>query len=385
MKKPNFLINFILGFFLRIFAFIKGQRIIKKCKINGPAIILSNHTSFYDFLYTISAMYPKRVTYLAAKKFFYEPKMRFVMKLARAIPKSLLTADPVATLNLFRILKQNGIVGIFPEGQISAIGKTLPLSFAITKLIKKAKVDVYIVKHYGAGLANPPWSTKTFKGRIETVKELIITKEELKTLSSQEIYDIVSNKLEYSAWKDNFAKKYKYKINDVDNLENVIYQCPNCLHEGLIAKKNQLICPACNHVLTYDEFGLLNGRSVEELFLEQEKRIRNKIDSDKDFTVSEETRLMSFRDNLLVEVGSGVLTIKDFEYIYNGTVDNEVKEIRFNAKNIPSLPSDIGRNIQIYDGEMIYQFELKNKFMPTKMVHIGEYLYQLSNKEEEKE
>lgn len=70
MKRPNPFLNITLGFLIKIFAIIKGQSIIKKCKIKGPAIILSNHTSFYDFIYTSAAMYPKRISYLAAKKMF---------------------------------------------------------------------------------------------------------------------------------------------------------------------------------------------------------------------------------------------------------------------------------------------------------------------------
>ncbi|MDO9629945.1 MAG: hypothetical protein Q7I99_08580 [Acholeplasmataceae bacterium] len=59
MKRPNIILNIVLGFLVKIFAYLKGQRIIKKCRIKGPAIILSNHTSFYDFIYTSAAMYRK--------------------------------------------------------------------------------------------------------------------------------------------------------------------------------------------------------------------------------------------------------------------------------------------------------------------------------------
>jgi 1-acyl-sn-glycerol-3-phosphate acyltransferase len=169
MKRPNPFINIFLGFIIKIFALFKGQRVIKKCKITAPAIILTNHTSFYDFLYTAAAMYPKRVTYLAARKMFYEPGTGFFLRLARAIPKSLMQADSTATLKSLRILKKKGIISIFPEGQISPSGRSLKPAFSIAKFIKKANVNVYMVKHFGAGLVNPPWSKKSFKGRIETI------------------------------------------------------------------------------------------------------------------------------------------------------------------------------------------------------------------------
>ncbi len=380
MKRPNPIINNILGFIIKLFAYFKGQRIIRKVKIKAPAIILSNHTSFYDFLYTAAAMYPKRVSYLAARKMFYEPGTGFFLRLARAIPKSLMQADPAATIKALRILKKKGIISIFPEGQISPSGRSLIPAFSIAKFIKKARVDVYIVKHFGAGLVNPPWSKKSFNGRIETIKELVFSKEDLVELDLETIYKTVCDRLYYSASEDNINKKYKYKLNDITNLENVIYQCPSCKHEGLLAEKTKLVCPKCNHSLPYDIYGLLDGVGVDQLFAKQEDLVKKQIDESKDYQISGETRLMTFKDQTLVEVGSGRLTIKDFEYIYEGTMDGEVKKLVFLAKNIPSLPSDIGRNVQIYEGDTIYQFEMDIKWLPTKMVHVGEYLYYLQNK-----
>ena len=380
MKRPNIILNTTLGFLVKIFAYLKGQRIIKKCRIKGPAIILSNHTSFYDFIYTSAAMYPKRVSYLAAKKMFYETPTGFFLRLARAIPKSLMQADPVATLHAFRILKKKGIVSVFPEGQISPSGRSLTPAFAIAKFLKKANVNVYIVKHMCAGLSNPPWSKKTFKGKVETIKELIITKEELIDLTGDEIYKIVCDKLYHSESEYNLIKQYKYKLNDISNLENVIYQCPSCLHEGLTSKKHQLICPSCNHTIAYDTYGLLNGEGLDTLFIRQESLVRKEVDLNPNYQIEGHSRLMSFRNQKLVEVGSGIISLKRFEYTYKGTIDNEYKDLTFKVSSTPTLPSDIGRNIQIYEKDLIYQFEMDIKWLPTKIVHVGEYLHIIDKK-----
>lgn len=139
MKRPNPLLYIPLGFLLKVFAIFKGQKITKKLKIKGPAIVLSNHTSFYDFVYTTAALYPRRVSYLAASKMFHEDATKVFLKMARAIPKSLMQADPVATLKAFRILKKKGIVSVFPEGQISPSGKTLKPAYSIAKFLKKSE------------------------------------------------------------------------------------------------------------------------------------------------------------------------------------------------------------------------------------------------------
>jgi len=375
MKRPNLFLFVTLGFLVKIFAYLKGQRITQNIKIKGPAIALSNHTSFYDFIYTTAALYPHRVSYLAASKMFYEPVTGFFLRLARAIPKSLMQADPVATLKAFRILKKNGLISVFPEGQISPSGTLLEPAYSIAKFLKKANVDVYIVRHKGAYFVNPPWSKKTFKGRIETEKFLMAKQNEIESMSLDEIYQMVCEKLYVSSSAFAKEKMYTYKKNDIANLENVIYQCPKCFHEGLEAHHDRLMCPACSHEMIYDAHGLLSGKGVDELFKLQEERVKHEVDQHPEYQIESPARLMSFRNNRLIDVGAGKVTLKRFQYIYEGTIDGKHETLKFNVSSTPTLPSDIGRNIQIYEGYQIYQFELDIPWLPTKFVHVGEYLY----------
>lgn len=377
MKRPNIFLYGSLGFLLKIFAIFKGQRITEKIKIKGPAVCLSNHTSFYDFIYTTSALYPHRVSYLAANKMFYDPLLGPFLKLARAIPKSLFQPDPAATLKAFKILKQGGIVSVFPEGQISPYGTSLKPSFSIAKFLRKADVDVYTVIHHNAYFVNPPWSKNTFRGKIETSKKLIISQEVLRTLNDQQIYDIVVKEIYFNAAEYNEEKKYTYKVNNIKNLENVTYQCPSCGYEGLKAEKYQLHCPDCSLDFPYDKYGKIGGYRIDHLFKAQEKTIQNRILNQPDFTLSSEVRLESFRNNRVVEVGYGRLTLNRTHYIFEGMVDDKQQTFVFDVKNSSTLPSDIGINVQIYEGNQLYQFIFADPKLPTMFVHAGEFMYQL--------
>lgn len=378
MKRPNPFIYFSLGLLVKLFGLLKGQRIVKNHRIKGPAIILSNHTSFFDFIYTTAAMYPARISYLGAKKYFHDPLTSIFLKLARAIPKSLMQSDMKAVRSAMAILQKKGILGIFPEGQISPTGTSLQPAYSIAKLIKKASVDVYVVKHRNAYLVNPPWSKKTFKGRIETEKRLIIASAEIASLTPDDIYKRVTDNLFFSTSKYNREKRYSYKLQDIANLENVIYQCPNCLHEGLVANYDRLQCPKCGHELVYDRYGLLNGAGIDELYALQESRLQKNIDLSPDYLIEAAVRLFSFRDDRLIEVGKGRLSLDRMLYNYQGTIDNETVKRSFKVSKIPTLPSDIGRNVQIYENDQIYQFEFEIPYLPTKFIHAGEYLHQIS-------
>lgn len=232
----------------------------------------------------------------------------------------------------------------------------------------------------GAGLVNPPWSKKTFKGRIETEKFLLIQKEELSHLSTDDIYLKVCEALHFSPSEFIRKNAFTYRLNTISNLENVIYQCPKCLHEGLIAHKHHLLCPKCSYELLYDSHGLINDKGLDELFMDQENRVRQAVENDKHLIIQGKTKLMSFYDDKLQVVGEGILKLERFSYTYEGMIHGDEKKLNFKVENTPTLPSDIGRNVQIYEGYQIYQFEMEIPWLPTKFVHIGEYLFDILEK-----
>ncbi|MBU0996578.1 MAG: 1-acyl-sn-glycerol-3-phosphate acyltransferase [Firmicutes bacterium] len=378
MKRPNWLLFITVGFLVKIYAFLKGQRIKRTVRIKGPSIVLSNHTSFYDFIYTSAAIYPYRVNYMAASKMFYDPVMGFFLRLVRAFPKALFQSDPVATLNTFRLLKKKGIVSIFPEGQISPIGVTQEINFSIAKLLKKAKVDVYLVKHKGAYLVNPPWNKKTFHGRVETTVDLLLSKSDLASLSESLIYEKVVDGLAFNTSEYNESKKHKYHKNTIENLESVIYLCPNCGYEQLKSNPHHLVCESCGNEMEYDSIGQLGNVRIDLLYRAQEKKMEDIILNSPEFQLKSNVILESYNNNLLEVVGKGELTLSKAGYVYEGTMHEEAVHLEFDPSIIPTLPSDLGRNIQIYQGYIIYQFVFEDVNLPTKFVIAGEIIHKLS-------
>lgn len=382
MKRPNLILYIFLGFLLKIFALFKGQRIKHLDKITKPAFVLSNHTSFYDFLYTTTAIYPYRINYLAADKMFYDPILGKLLRLAHAIPKCLFQQDLIAVRAVKQIIAQKGIVGIFPEGQISAIGKTNLPPFVISKLIKKQAIDVFVVKHHNAYFVNPPWSKQSFPGRINTTIEKILTKETILKLNENEIYNLIKDKLDYHADSYNEKHRLSYRVGPINNLENLIYHCPSCGFDGLTAEKNTLVCGKCGYILHYNHFGRFDQFTISDLYFKQQAIIEKEIDENQNFFLSGEVTLESYRNNRVCEVGKGVLSITRDAYTYTGTMDGIKTTKIFPTVNVPYLPSDIGVNVQIYEQYLLYQFVFEDKKLATMFVHAGEYCYKLQSKAE---
>jgi len=379
MKRPNLFLFTILGFLLKIYGWFKGQKIIRHDKIKAPAIILSNHTSFPDFAWTTNAVYPNRINYIAAEKMFYDPVLGFFLHLSRAIPKRLFYTDPTATIKAYKILKKGGIIGIFPEGQISAIGVTMEFNPAISKLIKKTKVDVFVIRHQGAHLVNPPWTKKSFRGKIETFVEKILTVEEIKSLSENDINEKIKEHLNFNSYLYNETRQMKVKLNDIDNLESIIYHCPVCGADELTSTHKELVCPKCHSHFEYTSLSTLGEYRIDLLYREQERLMREKIETDEDFFLYSKVKLEGYKDNRVKEIGEGELTLTKKKYYFKGIVEGKETEYTFDPKLIPSLPTDLGINIQIYDEKNLYQFVFDDPRLPTQFVIAGEALYHLLN------
>lgn len=374
MKKVSLWLFLPIGLLVKIISYIKGQRFQNKIKIEGPAITLSNHTSFYDFLYTFNAIYPRRMNFLAAMKMFYMPFLKQALKLSKAIPKALLQPDASATIKTLKVLKCQGVVAIFPEGQISMTGVFMPPNTAVAKLIKKAKVDVYFIKHQNAYMVNPPWTKKSFKGIFYTSMTKY-SKEEIELDSIETIYQKVIDALNYDPYQYNQIKRLTYKLKPIQGLEHMIYTCPSCHETALKADSYQLVCQSCDNQLKYDKYGQLNEKGLSYYIEQQREYLKDQLRNNPDFMLEHPCKLEMIVSNKITFVGSGVITLGERGYQFKGSINNEAASLYFDPKDVPSMPSDIGQNIQIYHDYELYQFVFIEPHLPTMYVLFGELLH----------
>ena len=101
-------------------------RIKVKGKNNLPAeggvILMSNHISAYDPP-LLAAIFSRPVRFMAKKELFENPIMRFVLFLADAFPVDRSKNDITAVKKALTVLKDEEVLGLFPEGTRRAEGK----------------------------------------------------------------------------------------------------------------------------------------------------------------------------------------------------------------------------------------------------------------------
>jgi len=373
---------------------IYGSEIIKELA-KEPILVVGNHTSFYDFLYMARILYPHRINFVVAAKYFRFPGLSLVFRIARAIPKNLFSADIRTVSRSISIIKQGGIVGIYPEGQISLGGITLPMPDGIGKLVKHLGVPVVAVKTYGGGFVDPPWSDSHRRGIVESYVSVVLKKEQLKTLSTEAIDEALKEALAVNPYQWQRQKGYRYKGKKLtDGLTNILYICPNCHSEfTLVAAGDKFTCNSCGMQTTLQGSGHFIWENTKpyfehigEWYAWEHQEEQKAVLADESFSYEVPVELAMYRreGDGIEAVGNGTMTIDREIYRYDGTFRGDPIQMVFPTRTTRYVPFDGGRNFQIYEDNELHEFRPNPGVLSVKAALIGETMYHLQTKKQEK-
>lgn len=388
-KRANRIVYLVLGGIVALYAIVfKRQRIKSSLPkdFKAPFIIVGNHSNFFDFIYAIRAFYPHRINFVVARKYFHFPLLSWVMRMAHSIPKSLFQPDIGTIASMLDILKQGGIVGVYPEGQIAIRGITNENGETIAKLVKKTGMPVVRVLTGGAYFCDPPWARGSRKGYIESRIDIALTAEEAESLSVDEI----SDRINQSIFMDNFsfqrANRSEYKGDKLaEGLENILYICPHCKAEFSIeTRDNEIFCEECGTKAFFGQDGHLTWEEdkyfshIGEWYYWQREQERIRIAEEPHFTISEPVELAMLKEKGtgIEAVGKGIFTADKDAYVYKGTLKGQEVTLSFPVSNIRYMPFDSGKNFQIYSKNQLYEFRPDNPKWCMKISNICEVLYE---------
>jgi 1-acyl-sn-glycerol-3-phosphate acyltransferase len=130
-----------MGPIVRLF-WIKKVEGLENIPKSGPCIIAANHASYLDFICFVSIS-PRKVYYLAAEKFFKSYFWRPLMNMTGQIKVERDVKDKTKPKNIaISVLKQNKMLGIFPEGTRSDDGEIHKAYTGVAKFVLATKAPV---------------------------------------------------------------------------------------------------------------------------------------------------------------------------------------------------------------------------------------------------
>jgi ribosomal protein S27AE len=165
--------------------------------------------------------------------------------------------------HLQRVIKAGGIAAIYPEARYSLCGTTAVLPEALGQLCKFLKVPVVTLITKGHHINHPFWNTRHERGVCPTEAEmkLLLTPEDLRTLSTDEINDRIVKEFQYDDFR--WQKNNHVRVACPDRavgLEKVLYQCPECGAEYRMSSDGcRISCGACGKTWEMTEYGELRA------------------------------------------------------------------------------------------------------------------------------
>ncbi len=105
------------------------DRSVQSRRIKGPAIIISNHTSVFDYAVMLFVFFTRTLRYQMAEVLFEKKLLGALLKGLGGIYLDRNGTDMNFMTESALVLHNGGVVGIFPEGRLPREGETPPIEF----------------------------------------------------------------------------------------------------------------------------------------------------------------------------------------------------------------------------------------------------------------
>lgn len=268
--KPTFIMGLAKG--IISFPDLKKRKFklekINMEEVNGPYLLLVTHSSMVDFNIMLKATHPNKVNNVMTLEGFNtytEPLMRSLGVLGTR--KFINDVHLVKNMK-YCVDKLKTIFVLFPEARYSLDGCTSYLPESLGKMVRLLKVPVVVLSIQGNFVTCPQWNKINKKTYVQAQMKMIISAEETKKMSADEINERVRENFQYDDFKWQWDNKIKIDHPQrAKGLHCLLYKCPACKEEHKTDSEGiRLWCNACKKEWKMDEYGRMHAKSGETEF-----------------------------------------------------------------------------------------------------------------------
>ena len=223
-------------------------------------LILMNHQTAFDQFF-VGMTFKGPVYYVASEDLFSNGFISTLLRWAVApIPIKKQTSDISAVKNCIRVAKEGGTIAIAPEGNRTYSGRTGYMNPAIAALAKLIKLPIAFLRIEGGYGVHPRWSDAVRKGHMRCYVSRVMEPEEFKSLSKQELHEIIEREL----YEDEGKADAQFD-SDVraEYLERAMYVCPWCGLSEFESRGNCIECKKCRRKVEYGKDKRLRGQGFD--------------------------------------------------------------------------------------------------------------------------
>ena len=389
VKRPNGFLYFIV--YILLYPLLKALFHLKVDRSNydppkGPFLVVSNHSSFMDFLLVMLTFYPRRLNAVAAQKFFLYRPLDKLLPIMGSIPKNLFDPDIRSIIGIKNVLKKGGRILLYPEGRCTNDGVYTGIHKSTGKLVKNLGVPVISCHIEGGYVCMPFWRKGIRLGRERVTMAGLFSVEDTKSMSVDEINSAIDRRL---SGLDTMAHSKPFRTfrsrSLAEGLQNIIYWCPKCGREFMFETEgNKICCTACGNEAKMDRAAKLTPApgsvvpdSVHEWYKQQTQYEMQKLSSDMEPICERVVVRIPAKEpgGGMKTCGNGLLSLSPKGWRYEGELSGETVDLFFPIDTVPAIPFDPDDDFQIYAHGSFYMFTPEDARKCAKYAVIGECMY----------
>lgn len=335
-----------------------------------PYIVVSNHASREDYVFTAPAFWPDTFNFVVGYNEFFRSHLHGVLTQMQTVPKKNFTKQPHSIRQILRIIREGGRIILLPEGMSSISGANQPCAVGSGHLLKSLKVPVLYTKISGGYLTAPKFDLEDRPGRVEVEVGVLFTKERLAELSAEEIQAELDEKLYHDDYEWNKTARVKYagKGRMARNLHQLLYWCPKCGRDLVMASEgDRIFCKNCGNAASLNEYYDLTPENADcvipetpRVWFDMQRAHIRRLAAEPGFELRERVKLgMLPEDRLLKDqatseiVGEGELKVNAAGLSYEGTRSGAAWSFFVPIKQLPTygMCTDVSRFYTFVEGE----------------------------------
>ncbi len=237
-----------------------GYRYRRAERIQGPAIIMGNHTLDID-LGLLGLSYSQSMRAVASEHIFRKGFVAFLIRLFFAPIVRVKGKTEIMTVRqILNALKSGGRVCLFPEGNRSYSGLTGEITQASATLARMAKCQLITYRIEGGYFKHPRWARKGRHGPVRGHEVGRYPAEQLQRMSVEEVHALIRRDLfedAYARQRENPASYTGKRL--AESIETALYLCPECGKISTIHSEDDRFFCSCGLSMRYTETGMLES------------------------------------------------------------------------------------------------------------------------------
>jgi len=228
-------------------------------RTEAPCLLLSNHASAVDFAVAVKALFPHRANWVISIEEFVGRE--WLLRQVGGIYKRKFTSELSLIRHIYTVIrKRKGILVMYPEARYGLAGIEERVSDALGKLVKKMECRVDVLIEHGNFITHPQWSPcLPHPVRVTADRTVLISAEEVKTLSAEELQRRIENAFVYDDYRwqleNHIAVRSRRRA---EGLHRILYQCASCGREFTMESRGTALrCTACKAEWEMTPYGQL--------------------------------------------------------------------------------------------------------------------------------